>query len=78
MEKDQTADDPSADTSARPLSSVPVAHSLPEPADAAIEDGRAPAFVLPRHPIARFFASHPTGFWFFFWANSPSGVPITA
>ena len=69
MDKDRNANDAFADASARPLSSVPVAYSLPEPADAAIEDGRAPAFVLPRHPIARFFASHPTGFWFFFWGE---------
>jgi dipeptide/tripeptide permease len=69
MEKDQKADD---GLTARPVgAAVPaqVPRSLPEPADAAIEDGRAPAFVLPSHPIARFFAIHPIGFWFFFWGE---------
>ena len=53
----------------RPAPTRCTTRPLPEPADAAIEDGRAPAFILPRHPLAAFFASHPVGFWFFFWGE---------
>jgi dipeptide/tripeptide permease len=62
MDKDQNIDDGIAGAGE-------IRNRLPEPADAAIEDGRAPAFILPSHFIARFFESHPVGFWFFFWGE---------
>ena len=71
MDTNRNADD--AVTPARPAGSNSpqqvTTTPLPEPADAAIQDGQAPAFVLPRNPIAAFFAGPPVGFWFFFWGE---------
>jgi POT family proton-dependent oligopeptide transporter len=65
MGKDRN-DDVIAAHAANPMQ---VPQSLPEPADAAIEDGRAPALVLPTDPTASVSTSHPPAIWFFFWGE---------
>jgi POT family proton-dependent oligopeptide transporter len=59
MDKDRNVDDGFSE----------VRNQVPEPADAAIENGRAPALVLTTNPTASVSTSHPPAIWFFFWGE---------
>jgi POT family proton-dependent oligopeptide transporter len=68
MDTERKADD--AVTARKPAPAGPdqITDRPPPPAGHAAYDGGGD-FVLPTNPVARFFKSHPIGFWFFFWGE---------
>jgi solute carrier family 15 (oligopeptide transporter), member 1 len=69
MEKKLNADD--AVSASRPADPQTPDQNTDRPPKPKADDGNGYAgqSALPSNPIARFFLSHPTGFWFFFWGE---------